>query len=160
VTGQHGPTASRMEAFRAAASRRHGRPLGGYEDLWRWSVEDLGGFWSEVACQAGLDLGDGTPLLDLPMPDAQWFPGARVNLAREVFAQATPERPALVALDETGVVATWSWQRLEQETGALAAWLRAVGVGPGDRVVGYLGNRAETVVAFLACASLGATWSG
>jgi acetoacetyl-CoA synthetase len=93
------------------------------------------------------------------MPGAQWFAGAQVNYARQVFGHTTTLRPALVFADEAGAEETVSWHELERRAASLAATLRRFGVVPGDRVAAYLGNRPETVVAFLACASVGAIWS-
>ena len=76
-------------------------------------------------------------------------------------SSATPraDRPALIARAEGGPVREVSWAELQRDTAAFAARLRQWGVAPGDRVASYLPNRTETVVAFLACASIGAVWS-
>ena len=50
-------------------------------------------------------------------------------------------------------------QRLRRETAAFAAYLRGLGVKPGDSVVGYLPNVGEAAVAALAAASVGAIWA-
>ena len=92
------------------------------------------------------------------MPGAQWFPGATLNYVTQIFRHATADRPALVVAGEDGS-SEWSWDRLRAETAAFAAYLRDVGVVPGDRVVGYLPNVGEAVVAFLGAASVGATWA-
>ncbi len=93
------------------------------------------------------------------MPGAQWYPNARLNYAEHVFRRATDERPALIARSEDTGTHEVSWAQLERDTAAFAAHLRTLGVGPGDRVASYMPNRPETVVAFLACARLGAVWS-
>jgi acetoacetyl-CoA synthetase len=153
-------SASHIARFRSWLETTRGLDLPDYQALWTWSVEDLDGFWAAVAefFGAGVD-GAGQVLADARMPGAVWFPGATTNLAREVLAQADDSRPALLVADESGVVETWAWERLRRETAALASWLRAQGVGPGDRVVGYLGNGPHAVVGLLATASLGAIWS-
>jgi acetoacetyl-CoA synthetase len=92
------------------------------------------------------------------MPGAQWFPGATLNYAVEAFRHETSDRPALVVVGEDGS-AEWSWARLRQETAAFANYLRRLGVKPGDRVVGYLGNIGEAAAAFLGAASVGAVWA-
>ena len=157
-----GTTASsRMAAFRDWVATRQGSSPADYASLWAWSVEDLGSFWSSVAqyfSVAGIDE-DPEVLRGTGMPGAEWFPGARVSFAREVLRQATSSRPALVVVDEAGRAEEWGWDRLAHETRGLAAWLQARGVGPGDRVVGYVGNTAEPLVALLACAAVGATWA-
>ena len=152
--------ASRMAEFQDWLAARHQLHLPDYEALWAWSVEDLEAFWSAVAEFFSLDALAGAEVLrGSTMPGATWFPGTRLSFARQVLDQATSSRPALVAVDETGAAETWSWDRLTRETAGLAAWLRAQGVGPGDRVVGYLGNRPEALTALLACAAVGATWA-
>ncbi len=89
----------------------------------------------------------------------QWFPGARLNLVDQLFRHASAERPAIIAGNETGAIEEISWRELERQVGALASSLRALGVAPGDRVVAILPNIPQTIVAFFACASLGAVWS-
>jgi acetoacetyl-CoA synthetase len=97
-------------------------------------------------------------LVDPDMPGAQWFPGVTLNYATEVFRHETADRPAMVVAGEDGSV-EWSWDRLRSETASFANYLRRVGVVPGDRVVGYLPNVGEAVVAFLGAAAVGATWA-
>mgnify|MGYP002136623962 CR=1 FL=1 len=99
-------------------------------------------------------------LADPTMPGAQWFTGATVNFAEHLLNQGEPGDVALVVADESGQSTSWTRERLRDEAGALAATLKAAGVGRGDVVVGYLPHIAETIVAFAATASLGAIWSG
>ena len=132
-----------------------------YAALWRWSVENLETFWESVwdffDVQAD---GSRAPVLGVStMPGAQWYPKARLNYAEHVFRCATDERAALIARSEDTGTHEVSWAQLKSDTGALAARLRSLDVGPGDRVASYMPNRPETVVAFLACASIGAIWS-
>ncbi len=132
-----------------------------YPALWRWSIADIERFWESVwdffDVQAD---GPRRPVLaNKAMPGADWYPNARLNYAEHVFRQATPHRPALIARSEGAPVRQVSWAELRRDTAALAARLRQWGIGPGDRVASYLPNRVETVVAYLACASLGAIWS-
>jgi acetoacetyl-CoA synthetase len=93
------------------------------------------------------------------MPGAQWYPHVRLNYAEHIFRNATADRPALITRRENAPVQEVSWAELQRLSGAFAQRLRALGVQPGDRVASYLPNRAETVAAFLACASMGAVWS-
>jgi acetoacetyl-CoA synthetase len=93
------------------------------------------------------------------MPGAHWFPGARLNYAEHVFRNETEARPALLFSSERHHLETISWRELRRQAGAVAASLREMGVGPGDRVVAYLPNIPQAVVALLACASVGAIWS-
>ena len=90
---------------------------------------------------------------------AEWFPGARLSFAEHVFRGKPEDRVAIVHASELRPLAELTWGELRTATAEVAAGLRALGVGPGDRVAGYLPNVVEAAVAFLACASIGATWS-
>ena len=133
----------------------------GYEALWRWSVADPDAFWAALVEHFDLPLeGERTPVLaDRSMPGARWFPRTRTNYVRQIFRHSTAERPAIIFRNEAGQRDEVSWARLEGEVAALAQWLRGQGVVAGDRVVGYLPNIPQAVVAFLATASIGAVWS-
>jgi acetoacetyl-CoA synthetase len=133
---------------------------GDYHELLRNSIDDIEWFWDAVWNFFDIQA-DSPPtavLGDRSMPGAEWFPGATVNYATEVFRHATDARPALIVVGEDGS-AEWSWARLQRETAAFAAYLRNLGVKPGGAVVGYLPNVAEAVVAALAAASVGAIWA-
>jgi acetoacetyl-CoA synthetase len=131
------------------------------EELWNWSVTHLEDFWSSL--WEFFDVRASQPyqevLHDHQMPGASWFPGARLNYAEHVFRNRSTERPALVFRSERVQMREISWDELAQKVAALAQALRALGVEAGDRVVAYMPNIPETVMAFLACASIGATWS-
>ncbi|MDX6697571.1 MAG: acetoacetyl-CoA synthetase [Solirubrobacteraceae bacterium] len=132
-----------------------------YEALWRWSVGDLEAFWASIweFCEVRAAAPYERVLGSREMPGAEWFPGARLNYAEHVFAHARDGEPAMIARSETRDDVTVTWDELRGQVARAAAGLRALGVGPGDRVVAYLPNVPETVVAFLATASLGAIWS-
>ncbi|MGY2129621.1 acetoacetate--CoA ligase [Blastococcus sp. SYSU DS0617] len=154
---------TRIAAFAEWVARRRGLSLGDpvdYDALWRWSVEHLDQFWGDLARWAGvLDVPDDRVLADRRMPGAQWFPGTTVNVAEQVFRQSTEAHPALVVTAEDTDPIEVSWAELRGQVGAFAATLRRLGVGPGDRVAGYLPNVPEAVVAFLGAAAVGAVWS-
>ncbi|AJP71288.1 acetoacetyl-CoA synthetase [Sphingomonas hengshuiensis] len=143
----------------------HGRDFATYEDLRRWSVEDLDGFWRSIWDYDGIE--SPTPfttvLGDEAMPGTRWFVGAQVNYARHVFRHASAAdaagQPAIVAMDERGGQVTLGWGELRRQTAALALALRDRGIGRGDRVAAYLPNIPAAVVGLLACASLGAIWT-
>jgi acetoacetyl-CoA synthetase len=131
-----------------------------YQELWAKSVADIEWFWGAVFEYFDVQA-DSPPravLGNCSMPGAEWFPGATLNYATEVFRHATGERPALIVVGEDGST-EWSWARLQRETAAFAAYLRNLGVEPGDSVVGYLPNVGEAVVAALAVAAVGAIWA-
>ncbi|MDA2812170.1 acetoacetate--CoA ligase [Nocardiopsis sp. RSe5-2] len=134
---------------------------GDYDSLWRWSTTDLDGFWSAVWDYYGVR--SSTPpaevLAERSMPGARWFPGTRLNYAEHIFADRDDDAVAIRHASELRVLGEWTWGELKRRTAAIAAGLRRLGVGPGDRVAAYLPNIAETAAAFYACASIGAVWS-
>ncbi|MEU6739040.1 acetoacetate--CoA ligase [Streptosporangium sandarakinum] len=138
-----------------------GRP-GGYDSLWRWSVDDPAGFWTSVWDYFGVvgERGDG-PVLSGTMPGAEWFAGSTLNYAANALRRAAsdPGRLAVVARGETGERRTLTLGELAGEVARVRAGLAALGVGRGDRVAAYAPNVPETLIAFLATASLGAVWS-
>ncbi|MFI6431138.1 acetoacetate--CoA ligase [Rhodococcus oryzae] len=153
---------ARITDFASWVGREYSVSLPDYHSLWRWSVEHLDDFWRSVWDYFGLRSATpvGEVLAQDRMPGAVWFPGVRLNYVDQVLRNERSDRPAIVYSGETAAEdVTLSWAELRRQAGALAATLRANGVGPGDRVVGYLPNIPETVVAFLATASLGAIWA-
>ncbi|MFI7046239.1 acetoacetate--CoA ligase [Streptosporangium sandarakinum] len=138
-----------------------GRP-GDYDSLWRWSVDDPAGFWTSVwdYFEVAGERGDG-PVLSGTMPGAEWFAGSTLNYAANALRRAAsdPGRLAVVARDETGERRTLTLGELAGEVARVRAGLAALGVGRGDRVAAYAPNVPETLIAFLATASLGAVWS-
>jgi acetoacetyl-CoA synthetase len=132
-----------------------------YEELWRWSVLDADAFWQAVAefCEVAWDVPPKAVTDGAPMPGTGWFPGGRLNYTAQVF-RSPRTGPAVVGHDEDGISQTLSWAELEDQVAGLAATFAGLGVGAGDRVVGYLPDRPEAIVAFLAAASLGAVWAG
>ena len=132
-----------------------------YHALWQWSVDEIEACWAAQVEYFDLPLqGERTPVLaDRTMPGARWFPNTRTNYVSQIFRHATPERPAIIFRSEAGARDEVSWARLERDVAALAQWLRDQGVKSGDRVVAYLPNIPQAVVAFLAAASVGAIWS-
>ncbi len=131
-----------------------------YDELWRWSTTDLEGFWSSIAEYFGVRFhAPARRVIDsTSMPGAKWFPGATLNYAEHALAHRGAE-PALVCRSEAGPRRELSRDELRREVASARAGLLRLGVGRGDRVVAYLPNGAEAVIAFLATASLGAIWS-
>ena len=152
---------SRLVQYQRWLAQEKGVATQDYAELWRWSVENLDDFWQSIWSFFDVQAdGEREPALaSRTMPGAQWFPNARLNFAEHIFRNRTAEWPALIARSEDGPVQHISWAELERATAAVAATLRSWGVGPGDRVASFMPNRPETVIAFLACASIGAIWS-
>jgi len=151
-------TLTRYEAW---LERTRGLSFGDYDALWRWSVDELEDFWASIweyfDVQAS---GQHERVLGRrEMPGAQWFEGARLNYAQHIFRGRDDDAVAIRHASEQRTPAAMTWGELRTLTARIAGALRAQGVGAGDRVVAYLPNAPEAVAAFLACASLGATWS-
>ncbi|MHB8296378.1 MAG: acetoacetate--CoA ligase [Acidimicrobiales bacterium] len=140
---------------------RRGLKFDGYNSLWKWSVDQPEDFWGSL--WDFFDIQASRPyeavLVGGSMPGVRWFPGARLNFVEQVFRYGDPTKPAILFASEDHDVAAISWLELRRQVGAFAASLRGMGVGPGDRVVGYLPNIPQAVVAFLASASIGAVWT-
>jgi acetoacetyl-CoA synthetase len=152
------PSAERVERSNMTAfARAHGHA--DYDALWRWSIDDLEGFWAAVWEDLGVEGSYEAVLGSRAMPGAEWFPGARVSYAEHLFRGKPDDRVAIRAASELRPVQEWTWARLRSETARIRAGLVARGVGEGDRVCAYLPNIPETIAAFLATASLGAVWS-
>ncbi len=152
---------SRLVQYQQWLATERGVHTSEYAELWRWSVENVEDFWQSIwdffEVQAD---GERQPVLtSQTMPDARWYPDARLNFAEHIFRNASSARPAMVARRENAPLEEVSWQELERATAALAETLRGWGVQSGDRVASYMPNRPETIIAFLACASIGAIWS-
>ncbi|WP_296761760.1 acetoacetate--CoA ligase [Sediminimonas sp.] len=152
---------SRMAAFMAWLENERDLEFDDYAQMWTRSVEEPEAFWQ--ALWDWFDVRSPTPhsavLVERKMPGAEWFPGAQVNYAAQVMRHVRPDRAAIVHQAEDGRIATLEWQQMQAQVAGLADALREMGIRPGDRVVGYLPNNPQTVVAFLAVASVGAVWS-
>lgn len=130
-----------------------------FPDLWRWSVEDLDGFWEALRRWAGVSwMTPASAVLARDrLPGATWFPGATLNYAAAALRHP-PSRIAVVLVDEEGTTQL-TYGELSELVRRCAAGFRRLGVGRGDRVAAYLPNRLEALAAFLATASIGAIWT-
>jgi acetoacetyl-CoA synthetase len=139
-----------------------GRSFDGYGDLWQWSVSDLEGFWGSLWEFFGVRAS--TPydhvLGSREMPGAEWFTGARLNYAEHMLGtDEDSSRVAVVAHSQTRAPVELTFAELREQVAAARFGLQRLGVEAGDRVVGYMPNIPETLIAFLATASLGAVWA-
>jgi acetoacetyl-CoA synthetase len=216
-----------MARFMRWAGERRGRTFADYQELWRWSVDQLEDFWADVwefcgvrasspyqrvldrsretrACgpnprfdrsQETRASGPNTRFGQHGMPGARWFQGAQLNYAENMITGLLPapagspdgepdqasggghngepdqapagedarteraERVAVLHASELRELEQITWGELSGQVAAAAAGLRALGVKRGDRVVAYMPNIPETLIAFLAVASIGAIWS-
>ena len=151
--------ASRVTEFRSFVAATRNLDLPDYEALWRWSVDDLPGFWAAVWDYLAIE--SPTPyrsVVEGTMPAVRWFDGAQLNFAARALARAD-DTTALVAVREDGFERTLTYRELRDRVAAVSAGLRRMGVARGDKVVGLLPNSLEAAVAFLATAAIGAIWS-
>jgi len=165
----HSPHVAQIRLYQNWLAEHRGLRFDTYDALWRWSTTDLNAFWQSIWDY--FDLQSPTPhaaaLVQNRMPGAQWFSGAQVNYVQQVFrhvdAAHAAGQPALISHDErslqSGGANTMAWPQLRRQVAALALHLQAQGLQSGDRVAAYLPNIPETIVAFLAVASLGGIWS-
>src|SRR4051794_6945509 len=153
------PSPERVErATLTRFARERGLP-DDYGALWRWSVDNLDEFWAAIWDHFSIDAGYERVLGSREMPGAEWFPGARLSYAKHIFRSKDDGEVAIRHASELRELGEWTWGELGDQTARIAAGLRRLGVGEGDRVVAYMPNIPETVAAFLACASIGAIWS-
>jgi acetoacetyl-CoA synthetase len=143
---------------------RHHRGLhfGSWRSLWQWSVDDLEGFWSSIWQFGGIRAhrSYATVLGDRTMPGAEWFPGALLNYAEHSLGlPEDADRVAVVAHSQTRPPSEMTFGELTDQVTRARGVLQRLGVGRGDRVAAYLPSIPETLVAFLATASLGAIWA-
>ena len=156
-------TQSTMGQFEAWLDKDRDLTFSDYNEMWEWSISDLDGFWAaiwdffEIEASQPYDkvLGNRT------MPGAEWFPGARLNYAQNVLRHALtrPDEEAVIVQSETFGRSSLTWAELSEAVARMAAYLRGLGVVAGDRVVAILPNTQSALIAFLASASIGATWS-
>ena len=140
---------------------QRGLEFGGFDDLYRWSVDDLEGFWGGLWDFYGIRA---TPyervLGNRTMPGAEWFTGARLNYAEHLVGlEEDRDRVAVVARSQTRGPLELTFGDLIEQAGRVRAGLQRLGVTRGDRVVAYMPNIPETLIGFIATASLGAIWA-
>lgn len=152
---------SRMGRFLDRVGRERALDLSTYDRAWHWSIEDLDGFWSEVAHE--FDVQFSTPAVRVldsrTMPGARWFEGSTLNYAREVLRGGAGEDVAVVGISQSRGSVSMTFDELRRDVARFAAGLRSLGVARGDRVAAYLPNCPEAIVAMFATVSIGAVWS-
>ncbi len=131
-----------------------------YEALWAWSVDHPEAFWRATWDYCGVVGAPGERVLadGDRMPGARFFPDARLNFAENLL-RFRDARPAIVFRNESGLARELSYAELYAEVARTARALKDLGIGPGDRVAGFMPNVPETAIAMLAATSLGAIWS-
>ncbi|MCP3903848.1 MAG: acetoacetate--CoA ligase [Planctomycetes bacterium] len=153
---------SNLHAFMQEVNRRHGTSFERYDELYAWSIDRIADFWELVweFVEIRGTRGSG-PVVDDPsrMPGAKWFEGATLNFAENLL-RYRDDQAAIVfrgeAMHESRRV---TYAELHRAVARVARGLRDAGVQRGDRVVGFMPNMPETIIAMLAATSLGAIWS-
>src|SRR4051794_36611712 len=130
-----------------------------YDELWRWSVEDLDGFWGALWDRYDVGERGNRVLASREMPGALWFPGTRLNYTEHALRGKADDALALIAGNESGEDAEWTWGQLKGQVRRIAAGLRRLGVGAGDRGVAYMPNIPQTLAAVPAPPSPRALWA-
>ncbi|MDX6373932.1 MAG: acetoacetyl-CoA synthetase [Nocardioidaceae bacterium] len=154
---------SRVGRFLDWVAENRGLRMSSHDELWRWSVEDLDGFWSAVWEHFGVV--SHSPYTEVlarsVMPGARWFPGALLNYAEHALGgPGDGDRVAVLGRSQTRGDVDLTFAELGDQVARARTVLATLGVRRGDRVAGYLPNVPEALVAYLATASLGATWAG
>ncbi len=132
-----------------------------YPTLWQWSVDEIGPFWQSMWEYFSIKASKAADVIlaDNTMPGSKWFVGAELNYAENILAKMNDERPMMLYKAENEALVEVSWQEIYNKVNLMAQALRELGVERGDRVVAYMPNIPETIVAVLAATSLGAIWS-
>lgn len=150
-----------LTAFTRWVEGRHGLHFDDYHALWEWSVESTADFWEAIWQYFYVRSSSTytTPLATQEIPGTTWFPGARLNYAEHILRNEAPGETALFFASEILPLTAMSWEEFAGQVRVVATQLRGLGVGVGDRVVGYLPNIPQAVVAMVAVTSIGAIWS-
>jgi acetoacetyl-CoA synthetase len=152
---------SQMAQFIGFANRKHSLSIQNYNDLYEWSITHISAFWETVWHFLKIIASrEYTSVVDDPskMPGAKWFPSARLNYA-ENLVQHRDLRPAIIFQGERTTPTLLTYKELYDQVRNVSQGLRELGVEPGDRVVGFMPNIPETVIAMLATTAIGAIWS-
>ncbi len=160
------PSAARIQnaqvtAYMTWLEQTRGLKFADYHALWQWSVDEVEAFWASIwdfyAIQHSAPY---TTVLEArTMPRTKWFTGSKLNYAEHALRHADGHKPAIIFQSELKPRTEVSWDELKRQVAAVASTLKQLGVKPGDRVVAYMPNIPQTVVALLAVASIGAIWS-
>lgn len=159
---------SRIYKFMQHVNEDYKLDLKSYDDLWKWSTENIGSFWNMFWDFAGITGEKGGEVLTNPqkMPGAEFFPEAHINYAQNMLKFCEPSQPletrakdAVVFWGENKVKRRFSRAELYAEVSKMQQFLKSQGVAKGDRVAGFVANTPEALIGMLATASLGAIWS-
>ncbi|MDG1170716.1 MAG: acetoacetate--CoA ligase [Sulfitobacter sp.] len=155
--------ASTMAQFEQFVARTKGLTFADYNAMWRWSIDDLEGFWNAIwdFFDIRASVRPEKLLVKRQMPDMEWGTGGMLNYADNILkhARGREDHPAVIVQSETFGRSEMSWGELQRRVASVAGRLRSMGVGQGDRVVAILPNTETALIAFLATVSIGGIWS-
>ena len=154
--------ASNLNSFLDWVNTKYNFGFKSYDELWNWSVTNSADFWIsilefyDISFSGNYDIAitKGNEMLD-----TKWFEGTQLNYAEHIFKNKKDNDVAIYFANELGENRNYTWQELKSETAKLAEYFTGNGVTVGDRIVGFLPNIPEALIAFLACNSIGAVWS-
>ena len=152
---------SNMYRFMQTVNSKYGQNFTDYDGLYQWSVDNIGNFWAAMWDFAQIKASKKyDEVIDDPekMPGAKWFEGSLLNFAENLL-RFRNDNTALIFRGEDSVRRTLTYNELYDEVSKVAASLKKLDIKPGDRVVGFIPNMPEAIIAMLAATSLGATWS-
>ncbi|KAL4886400.1 hypothetical protein BJY04DRAFT_213170 [Aspergillus karnatakaensis] len=160
------PQSTQIYQFLKKTAEKHGLALSNYNDLWQWSIAEPAKFWEDIWLYTAINAHKsynkvmGSETLLFPRP--QFFEGAKLNFAENLLYPASlPEEDSVAIIASTELGREYvSWKELRERVRQCTIALRSAGLTVGDRVAGFLGNHANTVVAMLATTSIGAFWTG
>ena len=149
-----------ISRFINLVNKRHSLKIRSYDELYRWSVENIKDFWEAMWEFADVRASGYDTIEDnlSRFPGARWFAGARLNFAENLL-KFRDDHIALIFRGETGKSATVTYTELYNSVASLINPLRKSGVVHGDRIAAYMPNLIETAITMLASASIGAIWS-
>ncbi|MBX7260069.1 MAG: acetoacetate--CoA ligase [Chitinophagales bacterium] len=153
---------SNLYKFQKYIENKYQLSFHNYQEIWEWSVQNLEAFWEAVALFFDLKFHQtySSVLKNTDkMYETKWFDGATISYTEHVFRNKNNENPAIIYKQENQASIAVSWQELEQKVSAVQQFLKSKNIQKGDRIVAYLPNNVEAIIAFFACNSLGAIWS-
>ncbi|OLS24510.1 MAG: 3-hydroxypropionyl-coenzyme A synthetase [Candidatus Heimdallarchaeota archaeon LC_3] len=153
---------SNITIFISKINKKFNLKIKDYYDLYQWSVDNIGDFWGMMwdfgAIKYSKKYDKIVKNLSSFQPDTTWFPGSKLNFAENLL-KFNDNKIALISINEKQERKQFTYSELNRFVTKLARSFKEHGILPGDRIVGYMSNIAETVIAMLATTSLGGIWS-
>ncbi len=153
---------SNLHTFQKFIENKYNTNFDSYDDLWKWSIQHLEAFWESIILFFNIQFHDSYKNIIThsdKMYETKWLDGSTLNYAAHIFRNKNEEHPAIIYKNEHNAAIHISWRELEQKVSSVQQFLLQNNIQKGDRVVAYLPNAPEAVIAFLACNGIGAIWS-